>query len=146
VQWNEQFSFETWINKWPGTQQQASVNVGNPKIEPHRDIIRQPLNIGSAWTNFIECLERALKVDRRVPIRPARDDAVSEDLADRLLKPLRDFERAALFDLAQDPSNSGGSTSAMGRAPISGNTSASRRVTTWSWWRAGGPRALRNPE
>ena len=47
-------------------------------------------------------LERALQVDRRVPVRPARDDAVSEDLADRLPQPLRDFERAALFDLAQD--------------------------------------------
>src|SRR5580704_2860257 len=30
-------------------------------------------------------LERALKVNRRVPVCPARDDAVSEDLADRLL-------------------------------------------------------------
>jgi hypothetical protein len=53
-------------------------------------------------------LERALKVDRRVPVRPARDDAVSEDLADRLPQPLRDFDRAALFD----PHNGGHSDQA----------------------------------
>ena len=40
--------------------------------------------------------------NRRVPLRPPRDDAVSEDLADRLPQPLRDFERAALFNFAQD--------------------------------------------
>ena len=47
--------------------------------------------------------ERALQVDRRVPVRPACDDAVSEDLADRLPQPLRDFERDHLnsFTLQQ---------------------------------------------
>jgi hypothetical protein len=78
-------------------------------------------------------LERALEVDGGVSLRPAGDDAVSEDLADRLAQPLRDFERAALFNLAQGCEQFGWLNLGDGAGAISGYTSASSRVTTWSW-------------
>src|SRR5271169_1275885 len=47
------------------------------------------------------CLKRALQINRWVPPGTPSNDAVSENLTDRLPKPLCHFESAAHFDLTE---------------------------------------------